>query len=188
FQPRIDDAGKHAPAEPTSIRSTRSVTNAMIGATIGAIFGRRSKCQWRPHRRRRSILAASDPLPVRGVVALAPATELVELHGEQVYDGVIGKLLGGSPQEVPEHFDAVTPSRLAPSGIPQHIITGRHDSEWGWHGPAYVRAIENVETAPVRLVEIEDAGHYELIAPSSNAWKHVESAVSSMVRVAYGRK
>ncbi|MGH8194417.1 MAG: alpha/beta fold hydrolase, partial [Woeseiaceae bacterium] len=52
---------------------------------------------------RRSILAASDPLPVRGVVALAPATELVELHEQQVYDGVIGKLLGGSPQEVPEH-------------------------------------------------------------------------------------
>lgn len=56
------------------------------------------------------------------------------------------------------------------------------------HGPAYVRAIENVETAPIRLVEIEDARHYELIAPSTNAWKDVESAVSNMAGVGCGRK
>ncbi len=129
---------------------------------------------------RSSLLAAKDPLTVRGVVALAPATELVELYELQVYDGVVGKLLGGSPQEVPEHYDAVVPSRLAPTGVPQHILIGQHDDEWSWHGPAYVRTIAKLETAPVRLEQLANAGHYELIAPSSNAWKTVAQAITTM--------
>jgi acetyl esterase/lipase len=98
-------------AEPYRLDLARVV---LMGHSAGGQLALWLACRKRIPRR--SVLAARDPLPVRGVVALAPATELVELYEQQVYDGVIGKLLGGSPREVPERFDAVVPSGLRPPG------------------------------------------------------------------------
>jgi acetyl esterase/lipase len=117
-----------------------------------------------------SELYVTAPLLVRGVVALAPASELAMLHERAIFDGVVGKLMGGSPEAFPERYRSATPSRLAPLGVPQRIIVGRLDTEWGWIGPAYARAAQAAGDTMIQCIVAEGVGHFELIAPDSAAW------------------
>jgi acetyl esterase/lipase len=139
---------------------------------------------WLAARRRlpaSSALYVDNPLPVLGVVALAPASELFELHARGVFDGVVGKLMGGAPTEMRDRYEAVTPACLAPIGVPQILLAGRHDDVWGWNAHAYHRAALAAGDRQIRLEVIESAGHFELIAPETAAWPRVLDAVRSLV-------
>jgi acetyl esterase/lipase len=134
------------------------------------------------HRLARSCpLYVENPLPVSGVVALAPASELFELHDRGVFDGVVGKLMGGAPTDIRDRYEAVTPACLAPIGVPQILIAGRHDDVWGWNAEAYLRAALAAGDRQVRLEVIESAGHFEVIAPDTAAWPRVVEAVRGLV-------
>src|SRR5690606_16527482 len=63
-----------------------------------------------------------DPLPLKGVVALAPATDLETLHRLGIRDGVVDQLVGGPPVQFPERYDWVMPSRLMPLGVRQYLL------------------------------------------------------------------
>ena len=129
-----------------------------------------------------SELHVRKPLAVRGVVALAPATQLEELYVRGLYDGIAGKLIGGSPAQFPERYAAVTPARLLPLNQPQVIILGKHDESWNWHTHAYYAAAREACEPDLQLIVIESAGHFELIAPESPAWATVTAAAHALVR------
>ena len=78
-----------------------------------------------------SALFSADPLRVRGVVALAPATELATLQERGSYGGVVDQLLGGTPSEVGERYEWTMPSRRVPLGVPQRIIVGQARRDMG---------------------------------------------------------
>ena len=130
---------------------------------------------------RSSELFVADPLAVRGVVALAPASQLPELYARGLFDCAVGKLMGGSPEELPERYAAVTPAFLAPAGVPQILIVGRHDEVWGWNAPAYLSAARAVGDDLTRLITLESAGHFEPIAPGSSAWPAVVEAARTLL-------
>jgi acetyl esterase/lipase len=130
---------------------------------------------------RDSPLFSANPLPVRGVVALAPASELPELHARAVFDGTVDKLMGGSPQDVPERYAAVTPALLAPAGVRQILIVGQHDDVWGWNAPAYLAAARAAGDTHTQLIVADGAGHFELISPGSSAWPTVVAAARTIL-------
>jgi acetyl esterase/lipase len=127
-----------------------------------------------------SELFVRDPLLLNGVVALAPATELATLQERGSYEGVVDRLIGGSPREVPDRYDWTMPGRRVPLGVPQRIVVGRHDETWGWHAQAYERAVRAVGEDSVHFVWVENAGHFELIAPGSSAWPAVVTAAREL--------
>ena len=130
---------------------------------------------------RSSEVYMREPLHVCGVVALAPATELPELHSRAIFDGVVGKLIGGSPVEMPHRYAAVTPAQLVPLGVPQILVVGQHDDFWGWNAPAYLEKARAAGERQIRLEIVEGAGHFEVIAPQTDAWEHVVSAVREVL-------
>jgi acetyl esterase/lipase len=130
---------------------------------------------------RASDVYIENPLMVRGVVALAPASELPELHDRAIFEGIVAKLMGGSPREVPERYAAVTPARLAPIGVPQRLIVGEHDDFWGWNAPAYFKAARAAGERDIRLDVIKGAGHFEVIAPQTAAWSAVRTAAHELL-------
>jgi len=127
-----------------------------------------------------SELFTDNPLRVRGVVALAPATELATLQERGSYDGVVDRLIGGSPRDVPERYHWTMPSRRVPLGVPQRIIVGKHDDTWGWHTDAYERAVRAAVDGSVRFILVPGAGHFEPIAPGSVAWPVVVDAAREL--------
>jgi acetyl esterase/lipase len=152
----------------------------IVGHSAGGHLG-----TWAAARRRlpeRSRFFSADALRIRGVVNLAGPADLEKFFPTQVEacgDSVITRLMGGSPNEVPDRYREASPSHLLPIGVRQIIITGAHDR---LVPPALGRTYQEAAMAygdDVTALVVPDAAHFEVIAPGSNAWSIVRAAVLS---------
>lgn len=135
----------------------------------------------RPHISPGSDVYVADPLPIAGVLGLAPAATLGELHATGVCGGVLDGLMGGSPEDVPARYDAVSPMRLMPEGIPQRLVIGALDG-WAPAGRAYYDAAVADGASSVTKVEAPESGHFEMIAPGSSTWPLVLDELERLTR------
>jgi acetyl esterase/lipase len=129
-----------------------------------------------------SALHAADPLPVRGVVALAGISELAGYGtGAGNCNAAVAELLGGTPAEFPARYAEADPVGLLPLGVPVRLLHGTLDpivppvqSE---------RFAERARTSgdDARAWMLEGAGHFDVIAPSAPAWASVERAVRDLL-------
>ena len=120
-----------------------------------------------------SDVYVADPLPITGVLGLAPAATLGEFQSTGVCGGVIDGLLGGSAEDFPDRYDAVSPMRLMPNGVPQRLVIGGLDRGWAPAGHAYYDAAIADGGSDVTSVEAPESGHFEMIAPTSSTWSIV---------------
>lgn len=139
---------------------------------------------WLAARRRLprdSPLYTNNPLPLRGVVSLAGISDLRKYRPN--CGDAVTKLLGGSPEEVPDRYQQTSPIDLLPLKIEQRLIQGTLDKI------VPVDFSKNYDVAArkkgdrVRLTILPKAGHFDLIAPESPAWLSIESAVRSLLRL-----
>ncbi len=122
---------------------------------------------------------ASEPLPLRGVVALAGITDLRRTG--TACDVEVSKLMHGSAQEQAGAYDLASPLARLPLRVRQVIVQGDSDRII-----PVVMATEYVERAKqkgddARLLLIEKAGHFELVDPQAAAWAQVKEAVLGLV-------
>ncbi len=139
---------------------------------------------WQANRRRlpkNSPVYDSDPLPISGVVSLAG---IVDLETYLVREGQscgasVGKLLGGFPEELPERYRQASPMADPYSRHPLVLLTGAEDPIVP---VSHVRPyFEKLKSSKHQWVEAPGAGHFEVIAPGSNAWPSVVEALESML-------
>jgi acetyl esterase/lipase len=134
----------------------------------------------------RSKLIAREPFQTEhpvfpgAVLGLAPAPDLAYLHEQDVCDGVIDKLLGGSPETQRERYEMASPMRLVPLGVPQILILGQHDTNWTPVGRRYFDAAKAAGD-DVRVVDAPESGHFEMIDPDSTTWPLVIGALRSLL-------
>jgi acetyl esterase/lipase len=108
-----------------------------------------------------AVRAAAD-VPLTGVVSQAGALDLYDLFRRGTSDHVVRKFLGGTPDEVPERYEAATPR---PPDVPLLLVHGVLDEDV----PVEIsRAYGAGE-----LVEIGDEGHMEHLDPGSKCWRAV---------------
>lgn len=129
---------------------------------------------------RDQLLYEEDPIEIRGVLGLAPAPDLAFLHEQQVCGHVIEKLMGGSPEEFPERYEAGSSVELVPLDVPQRLVIGRHDSNWAPVGRRYFEAAK-FQGADVRVIDAEESGHFEMIDPGSTTWPLVRNAANELL-------
>jgi len=138
---------------------------------------------WAAGRKRipaESAVFGKSPMPLKAVVSLAGVCDLRRAWQENVGGGVVGELLGGSPEQFPERYTAASPFDLLPLGLPQILVHGKDDvgvpvaMSQGYHR----RAIELAD--PARLVELSDTGHFELINPRSKQWPQIVEIVTAL--------
>src|SRR5262245_24710931 len=137
----------------------------------------------RDRLRAESPLRVEHPLPVGAVLALAPATDFGDLQAKGVCGGVIDRLMGGSPETFPERYRDVSPALLAPIRVPQVIVVGGQDRTWGPGGKAYYASALAAHDSLVRMVDVAEAGHFDVVAPTTAAW----SVVMQALRDSFGR-
>ncbi len=127
-----------------------------------------------------SELFVERPLAIAAVLALAPAPDLEGLHASRVCGNVIDRLMGGSPADHPNRYQAASPMRLAPIPVPQVLVVGAKDQSWGPSGRAYYAHARAAGDTQVRLIEATESGHFEVIAPKSSSWPLVMESLRSL--------
>lgn len=128
-----------------------------------------------------SPLYANNAVPLRGIVSLAGITDLRRYRPN--CGDAVNKLLGGSPDAVPERYRQTSPIELLPLGVEQRLIQGALDEIVPADFSRDYEAAARKKGDPVRLTIVATAGHFDLIAPKSSAWPDVENAVRSLLRL-----
>ena len=129
-----------------------------------------------------SLLYTPAPLPLRGVVSLSGITDLQEF-GRGCNDAA-RKLLGAvAPRETEERYAQVSPVKLLPLGIPQHLIHGALDQIVPPRLGRDYEAAAKARGERVSLTVLERTGHFDLISPQTVAWPTVKRAVFSLLEL-----
>jgi acetyl esterase/lipase len=128
------------------------------------------------------LLHDPDPLPVKGVVSLAGVGDLILAVLQEVCGGAIPKLMGGEPVDVPDRYAQGSPLELLPFGVPQVLIQGAKDKI------VPVKSVEDYYEAAAKsgdkvdLILLQEAGHFELIMPTTFAWPEVRKAIETLIK------
>jgi acetyl esterase/lipase len=116
---------------------------------------------------------AAGALRLAGAISLGGIPDL-QAHAVQdpnpCGDGVRA-LLGGWPDEQPARYAAASPAAQLPLGVPQLFLHGRHDYVVPWQQIEVYAAAATEAGDDVTVHIFEDANHFEVIAPTSQAWQ-----------------
>ena len=126
----------------------------------------------------KSEIFTNDPLPLKGVLALEPATELELIHHNRICGHVIDGLIGGSPKQVPTRYRDASPNAQIPLGIPHTILVGWL-SGFGILGSSYYYSAIEAGDEQVTFIEAPESGHFEMINPSTSTWPIVLDALKA---------
>lgn len=117
-----------------------------------------------------------DPLKLNAVLSLAGIGDLKQFRefGDLVCaDGVVNKLIALEQREQENPFSDTSPIEILPENTPQVIIHGVYDPIVPpFLGYAYIQKTEE-RNKNVKLKIILNAGHFEVIAPWTEAWKEI---------------
>jgi len=121
----------------------------------------------------RDDLYSAAPLRLAGAVSLDGIPDL-KAHAAQdpnpCGDGYV-QLMKGTPEELPARYGQASPAARLPLGVPQLMLHGRHDYVVPWQQVTAYAEEARAAGDDVRLHIVEDASHFEVIAPASRAWR-----------------
>jgi pimeloyl-ACP methyl ester carboxylesterase len=99
----------------------------------------------------------------------------------------VALLTGDTPQNAPKRYAQASPAELLPIGVPQLLLHGVDDRNVPLpHVRAYARVAQS-RGDHARLVVISNAAHFELMAPSSNAWSRIRIPLFEFLQSIRGR-
>jgi acetyl esterase/lipase len=114
-------------------------------------------------------------------VSLAGVSDLRAAWKQRLGNGAVERLLGGTPDQLPDRYNAASPSELLPSGSKQVLIHGVDDNIVPIsQSEKFVERAEQLGDQ-ARLIKLDDVGHFELIDPESEAWSEVARAVLAVL-------
>lgn len=119
------------------------------------------------------------PVPLRGVVALAPIADFTVADKLDVCGGAARQLLGEG-EEFAERLPYADPAFLLPTGIATTLVQGRSDIVVP---PAVAESYADAAAKAgemVGLTLLEDVGHFPLIDPAADACAVVVEEIAQL--------
>jgi acetyl esterase/lipase len=118
---------------------------------------------------------------VDGAVALAAVSDLALAARVAMNRGIVGELLGGGPDDVPERYAAASPMQLLPARVPVRLVHGTDDDLVPIDlSRAYV-ARARAAGDDAALIAVDGAGHFDLVDPRAPAWASVQGAIDALL-------
>lgn len=116
---------------------------------------------------------------LRRVIALAGVVDLKKAFALHLSHDAVVEFLGGTPEEVPEHYREADPMELKISPARQWLVHGSDDDTVPVEFSRDYVAQKKRMGETVDLVEIPRCGHFDVIDPDSAAFQQVTAAVLS---------
>jgi acetyl esterase/lipase len=124
------------------------------------------------------------------VVAIAAVADLVEASRRGLVGGddIAARLLGGTPETVPDRYALASPLERLPLGVPQLVVQGSRDYLTDLRDLAR-RYVDRATRAgdPVELLELDAAEHLEVVDASTAAWTAIAERIDERVGTAGDR-
>ncbi len=127
------------------------------------------------------LLSAREP-SVRWVVTLAGVLDLERAYELHLSNDAVVEFLGGTPEQMPEHYRAASPIGLKVNAS-QVVITGTDDDTVPSHISRDYVAKKKAAGEDVRLVEISGANHMDLINPRSRAFNAILQSIETVIAI-----
>lgn len=119
-------------------------------------------------------------LSIRAVVSLAGVVDLAATRATGDDNGMIARLLGGSPDEVPERWTEASPRAQLPLGIRYVLACGTADVHWEANDE--MSAAARASGDDVELLPLPGAGHFELVDPQADEWGVVRAKLRELLQ------
>ncbi len=143
----------------------------------------------RKNLKENSILFTANPLPVKGVLALAAITDLAAYAAETgSCNEAVPQFMGGLPHELAERYAETSPIQMLPLKVPQRILLGTKDPIVPLSQSSYYAAKAKAKGDNVQEWLLENTGHFDVVAPFSTVWPSVEKAAISLVSPGKAKK
>ncbi len=127
-------------------------------------------------------LATADPIVLLGAAPIAGVVDLRRAWELRLSDGVVGELMGGPPEKVPERYRAGSPIELVPLAVRVRLLHGTEDSIVPIEiSNAYQKAASRAGD-DARLVVLPGADHFAPVDPRSEHWPTVERTVQGLLQ------
>jgi acetyl esterase/lipase len=120
-------------------------------------------------------LAAHEP-SVKRAVSLAGVVDLGEAWELHLGDDAVVGFLGGTPKQVPDHYEEADPLGLHLKAT-QWLVHGAADDVVPASLSRNYAETKKGRGEDVHYLEIASAGHLDLIDPRSSAWPKVEATI-----------
>ena len=170
----IDDLRKIGPANHLDL-SNVVVTGHSAGGHLALWAAAR------PRLKRDSALYRADPLPIRTAVTLAGINDLSAYRDKGPSacggPGTIDQLVGAEARSGQDLYIDTSPAAMLPLKVEQLIVSGTLDpivpSRFGRDYGTLAKAAGD----PAVTMDLEGAGHFELIDPQSAAWAVIKASL-----------
>ncbi len=116
---------------------------------------------------------AQPRVALAGAVGQAAVSDLRAAHGARIGNGVVRRLMGGSPRRLPERYELASPAARLPLGVPVLLVHGERDRIVA---PSQSRDYADAARAAgdeVTLILRAGEEHFEHLDASSGAWAQV---------------
>lgn len=108
----------------------------------------------------------AGPTRVGRIVALAPVADLGYAAATNMGGGAVQDLMGGGPDDVPQHYAEADVLAMLPGDVPVTIIQGADDKQVTVDMNRRI-ANQHVDEPSLRYVELAGVEHFALIDPLS---------------------
>ncbi|HEX6997944.1 MAG TPA: alpha/beta hydrolase [Gammaproteobacteria bacterium] len=124
-----------------------------------------------------SELRVGEPLPIRGVVALAAISDLRRYAlGDDSCNRSAKKLVGGE-RRYDGRYAQANPFELAPLGVAVRLVHGTDDLIVPLSQSRRFATREREGNRDVDLAILPGVGHFDLVAPFAPAWREVQRRI-----------
>lgn len=130
-----------------------------------------------------STLRQHDDVDPAAVVSLAGIGDLAAALDGGICRGAPEQLMGGTPQALPERYELASPSALLPLAVPHWHVAGRDDVLVPLNHVRDFVATARRAGDQAELVEVADAGHFEIVTAASRVFPQVEAVYDNMMKV-----
>ncbi|AMM52836.1 esterase [Rufibacter sp. DG15C] len=130
-----------------------------------------------------SPLYLKKPLKVKGVVALAGIADLnAYATAPGSCNAAVPQLMGGLPDQFPDRYALGSPLGNLPLKVPVRLVQGDKDPIVPVSQAQGIARFSSHKQYLVQEVIVPNAGHFDLVAPTSPVWSTVEQAVKDVLR------
>lgn len=118
-------------------------------------------------------------LTLRAAVSLSGVVDLHETDRQGDDNGLIARMLGGRPEQVPDAWRDASPRAHLPLGIRYVLACGTEDVHWGPNKATAEAA--RAAGDEVELLPLPGAGHFELVDPLAPEWAVIRDKLRKLL-------